>query len=170
MAKNALDFLDVMDRKLIHILSKNGLASTKEISNEIGVTVPTVHARRRRLLESGILKIAGLVDTFKVNDIITALVALNVEKDEKINDNIEKISKLNQVTWVGVVTGRYDIIVEVLLTGGMPDLYRFTTEDLARIGNIQTSESFVIMKSINKWTLLPNRIQSWFTKHVLTKK
>ena len=37
----------------------------------------------------------------------------------------------------------------------MPDLYRFQSVDLLRVGGIRSSESFMVMKAKRKWILLP---------------
>jgi hypothetical protein len=41
---------------------------------------------------------------------------------------LEKVSRLDNVTWATVVTGRYDIFAEAVVTGDTKQLYRFTTE------------------------------------------
>jgi hypothetical protein len=59
---------------------------------------------------------------------------------------------------VSLVTGRFDLIVEVLVAGDVQDLYRFTSELLPRVagpGVVSRSETFVVMKSHNKWGSLP---------------
>jgi hypothetical protein len=59
------------------------------------------------------------------------------------------------------VTGRYDLIAEVLFEGDMEDLYNVTSTllpGLAEPGVIQGSETFVVMKSHNKWVSLPKGV------------
>ena len=136
----------------------------KDIAKQLGITVPTVYSRKKRLIESGFMKIAGLIDMRKAEDIIIALVAINVEKDEAVEQIVKDLSNLKPVTWVAVVTGRYDIIVEVLLTKGMPSLYRFTTQLLPKLRGVKVSETFVIMKPEKKWVLLPPELEGWSDK------
>jgi len=64
---------------------------------------------------------------------------------------------------VAVVSGRYDIIVEVVLEDAMDDLYRFLTMDLPQLGGIRSSESFLVMKAKRKWVLLPSGMKNWDT-------
>ena len=64
-----------------------------------------------------------------------------------------------------MVTGRYDIIVEIVCTEGTTDLYDFLDKDLTTVGGITASESFVVMKSRRKWVLLlPDAVVDQFTK------
>ena len=71
------------------------------------------------------------------------------------------MSELPFVTSVSIVTGRYDLLCEVLFEGDMEELYRVTSEllpGLAEPGVIQGSETFVVMKSHNKWLSLPRGV------------
>ena len=85
---------------------------------------------------------------------ITALVAMSIKSDGKMDQILKKIGQLANVVWVGVVTGRYDIIAEVVCIGGKDELYRFTTETILKIGNVVRSETFIIMKSRHNWIRL----------------
>ncbi len=49
---------------------------------------------------------------------------------------------------VSVVTGRYDLILVVLLKEGF-GLLEFYTEEAAKIKNVQSVETFVIYKAYN---------------------
>jgi len=71
--------------------------------------------------------------------------------DEILDKILDKISNLPNVAWAGVITGRYDIIAEVICEGGKDELYRFTSETILNQGNIIRSESFIITKSKNNW-------------------
>ena len=89
---------------------------------------------------------------------ITALVAMSIQSNGQLDKIMEKISRLPNVAWAGVVTGRYDIIGEVVCVGGKDELYRFTTETILKIGNVVSSESFIIMKSRQNWLCLPEGV------------
>ncbi len=152
--------LDALDKALIKLLNINGRMPTGEVAKELDVTNPTVRSRMRNLISSGVLKIAGLVDAFKIENLTVAIIALNIEKHIQLDQKVEQISDLDMVHWAAVVTGRYDIMVEVVSTRGMNDLYRFLTEDLPRVGGILSSESFVVMKAKHKWILLPENLKN----------
>jgi hypothetical protein len=59
-----------------------------------------------------------------------------------------------------VVTGRYDILAEVVFKGEMEELYRITSIDIPKVGNVVKSETFVVMKSNSKWVSLPRGMQA----------
>lgn len=147
--------LDKLDKKLIQYLGEDGRMPVKELVNKLGITNPTLHARMKNLLQSGVLKIAGLVDVFKVKKVFMALVAIRVLDDSKIDETLDDLSQMKEVSSVYAVTGRYDIFAEILFSNDMEAHYAFMSSKLPKQGNIDYSESFIVMKSKKKWTLLP---------------
>jgi Lrp/AsnC family transcriptional regulator for asnA, asnC and gidA len=153
--------LDRIDRRLISLLSEDGRISSRILAERLDITQPTVNARIKNLIKAGVLKISGMVDPFKADNFITAIVAIQVEDDKRLDEKLEKISQLEEVHRAYVVTGRYDIFVEVVLTEGMDELYRFMSSTLPALGGIRYSESFVVMRAKKNWTLMPQRAAGW---------
>jgi DNA-binding Lrp family transcriptional regulator len=54
-----------------------------------------------------------------------------------------------------VVTGRYDIIAEVVCVKGKDELYQFTTKTILKIANVVRSETFIMLQSRHNWLCLP---------------
>ena len=156
MAKRVIDSLD---NKIIRLLTENGRIPIGDMAARLNVTAPTIRSRIKSLEESGMLKVSGLIDTYQHQDIITALIGLNIRSYGKLDQILEKVSRLDNVTWAAVVTGRYDIFAEVVVTGGTQDLYRFTTEIIPKVGTVLKSETFVIIKSKQKWVRLPKAVE-----------
>ncbi|SCY45475.1 Lrp/AsnC family transcriptional regulator [Desulfoluna spongiiphila] len=152
--------LDATDRTLIKQLSIDGRMPVNKLVEHLGVTPPTLYSRMKRMLNSGVLKIAGLIDIFKTEDLIMAIVAFKIVDGTKLEERLEQISKLKQVHSAMVVTGRFDIFIEVVVPE-MPALYEFMTKDLPALGDIESCESFVVMKAKNKW-VLPKSTNDWF--------
>jgi len=153
--------LDSLDKKLVRLLTEDGRIPVGDLSVRLGVTAPTVRSRIRNLEKAGKLKITGLINTFKHKDLITALIGLDILSYGKLDEILEKLANLDYVTWAAVVTGRYDVIAEVVVNGGVEDLYRLTTEIIPQVGNVAQTETFVIMKSKQKWVCLPEGFQDW---------
>ena len=147
--------IDALDKKLIRYLSEDGRMTVKELVNKLEITSPTLQVRIKNLLQSGVLKIAGLVDVFKLKKVFMALVAIRVIDDSKIDETLEDLSQMDEVSSVCAVTGRYDIFAEILFPNDMEAHYTFMSSKLPQQGNIDYSESFIVMKSKKKWTLLP---------------
>ena len=60
----------------------------------------------------------------------------------------EEFSRLKGVIAVTVVTGRFDLILVVLLKPGF-GLLEFYTEEVSKLSDVQSVETFVVYKSYN---------------------
>jgi Lrp/AsnC family transcriptional regulator for asnA, asnC and gidA len=150
--------LDSLDKRLIQILTEDGRLPVGRIAELLGITPPTVRSRLESLVSTGVMRISGLVDAFRAKELTIALVGICLETHKELDQKIEQISGLNNIHWAAVVTGRFDIIVEIVTSDGMLGLYRFLTEDLSRVGGIRSSESFMVMKAKRKWVLVPGKV------------
>lgn len=151
--------LDALDYELIRLLTENGRMPTGELAKKLNITAPTVRYRIKDLEDNGIFKVSGLLNPNKHREMITALVAMSVQSAGKLDQILEKISNLPNVVWAGVVTGRYDIMAQVVCVRGKDELYKFTTETILSIGNVVRSETFLMMKSRHNWLCLPEGVE-----------
>lgn len=151
--------LDTLDNEIIRLLTENGRMPIGEMAKKLNVTSPTIRNRIKGLEKNGIFKVSGLIDPNQHQEMITALVAMSIRSAGEMDQILDKIVRLPNVAWAGVVTGRYDIIAEVVCVGGKAELYRFTTETILTMGNVLRSETFIIMKSSNNWLRLPDGVE-----------
>lgn len=156
--------LDAPDRKLVAELSRDGQLSPGKVAEEIGVTAPTVRSRMKNLIKAGALRVAGLVNPMRAKGLTVALVGISLHSHEQLDEKLDQIGSLPRVNWCAVVTGRYDIIVEIVCSDDIGDLYDFLDQDLSQVGGINSSESFVVMKSRRKWLLLPEAVLEKFSE------
>jgi Lrp/AsnC family transcriptional regulator for asnA, asnC and gidA len=150
--------LDTLDNKIIRLLHRHGRMPIGEMAQMLNVTAPTIRSRIKSLEEKGILKVSGLIDPDQHHEMITALVAISVRASEEMDRLLDKISQLPNVAWAGVVTGRYDIMAQVICVKGKEELYRFTTETILKMGDIIRTETFILMRSRNNWIRLPEGV------------
>jgi Lrp/AsnC family transcriptional regulator for asnA, asnC and gidA len=151
--------LDKLDNDIIRLLTENGRMPIGNMVKKLNVTAPTVRNRIKGLEKKGVLKVSGLIDPSQHREMITALVAMSVRSDGKLDQILDNITHLSNVAWAGIVTGRYDIIAEVICVEGKDELYRFTTDTILKMGNVIRSETFIIMKSRNNWLQIPKGVE-----------
>ena len=151
--------LDELDNEIIRLLTETGRMPIGEMAKKLNVTSPTIRNRIKGLEKNGIFKVSGLIDPNQHQEMITALVAMSIRSAGEMDQILDKIARLPNVAWAGVVTGRYDIVAEVVCVGGKAELYRFTTETILKIGNVVRSETFIIMKSSNNWLRLHDGVK-----------
>lgn len=150
--------LDPLDKTLIALLGDDGRRAVGEAATKAGVSRPTAASRLKALVGDGVLRIAGLVDGSRAKSLTTALVGLTVDK-HRLDEKVEQIAALPEVTWAAVVTGRYDIMAEIVTEDAMNGLYDFLNVSLREVGGINSSEMFVVMKARNRWVLLPTSMR-----------
>ena len=124
---------------------REGRKSFLTIAKELAITENTVRARVNKLIEEGVLEITGLVDPEAIQGHRVAMVGVKLATMALVKKGKE-FSALKNVVSVCVVTGRYDLILTVLLNEEN-DLLKFYTEQVTRIKEVQSAETFVVYKS-----------------------
>ncbi len=138
--------VDVLNIAIIKEL-RDGRRPFKQIAESLDVSENTIRSRVSKLKEEGVLEIAGLVDPEKIPHHRAVMIGVKLVSMDLVKKG-EEFSKLRGVVSVSVVTGRFDLIVVVLLKEGF-GLLEFYTEEVARLEGVQAVETFVVYKSYN---------------------
>lgn len=141
--------LDETDRAIVARLREEAINNV-DLARELGVSEGTVRQRLKRLKESGILKVAAGIDPDALENQQAAMVAVNVAKASLLEGKAREIAALPHVTSVSIVTGRYDLIAEVLVDSNH-GLVDFLTGELAAVEDVSATESFLLLKSYGKF-------------------
>ena len=136
--------IDKINIEIIRHL-RDGRKSFKVIADDLAITENTVRSRVNRLIDEGILSITGLVNPAKIPGHDTVICGIKLSTVDLVAKGKE-LSTLKGVVSVSVVTGRYDLILYVLLNEEF-SLLDFYTEEVARVEGIQDIETFVVFKS-----------------------
>ncbi len=126
---------------------KNGRKSFKQIARDLSLSENTIRTRVTKLIEEGVLEIAGVVDAEALPGHMVAIIGVNLQSMDLVKKG-EELSKLGGVVSVQVVTGRYDLLVTVLLNNDYT-LLDFYTEEMNRVADIRSVETFVVYKGYN---------------------
>ncbi len=126
---------------------RNGRKSYQKIARDLSVSENTVRTRVKQLMHEGVLDIVGLVNPEAINGLRTVMVGVKLHSMDLVNKGRE-FSELKGVVSVSVVTGRFDLILIVLLKPGF-GLLEFYTEEVSKIKDVQSVETFVVYKSYN---------------------
>ncbi len=126
---------------------RNGRKSYRKIAEQLSLSENTVRARVKKLMDDGVLEISGLVDPDVISGHRIVMVGVKLKTMNLVKKG-EEFSKLKGVVSVSVVTGRFDLILVVLLKSGF-GLLEFYTEEVSRLKDVQSVETFVVYKSYN---------------------
>jgi DNA-binding Lrp family transcriptional regulator len=110
--------LDRTDVAILRLLQNNARLSVKEIAAEIGLAPSSTHERIRRLRDASVLLGTHVeVDPRALGIGLEALFMIELAKHKR--DNVDKfmddIVKVPEVRSAFLVTGRYDLVVHVVV-------------------------------------------------------
>ncbi len=149
--------MDLIDKKLVSLLQKNGKLTMKELSNELGLSITPIYERLRRLERNGIIegyhasvnhKKAGF--GFEVFSSVT----LESHKAEFLREFEIEISKFSEVMECFHLAGSFDFLLKVLVKD-MDEYAEFVNQKLAKLNNIRLVQSMMVLKKIKKTSVLP---------------
>lgn len=126
---------------------RDGRKSFKKIAIDLSITENTVRARINKLIAEGVLDIVGLVEPETLGGHSLVQIGIKLSTMELVKKGKE-FSKLKGVVSVSVVTGRFDLFATVLLNDQF-NLLTFFTDEVSKIKDVESVETFVIYKSFN---------------------
>ena len=126
---------------------RDGRKSFKKIANDLSITENTVRARITKLMDEGVLDIVGLVAPETLGGHSLVQIGIKLSTMNLIKKG-EEFSKVKGVVSVCVVTGRFDLFATVLLNDQF-NLLTFYTDEVSKIKEVESVETFVIYKSFN---------------------
>ncbi len=140
--------LDETDLNIIEALRKEGRVAFAQIAEQLGVSPGMIRQRYNRLVEEGFLKVVAITNPLRMGYRTMAMIGIRAE-GSKLLEVAEKISKLDEVIYMIISSGRFDIFAEVVCRDH-EDLLRFITEKLSTIEGVRESESFMHLKIIKE--------------------
>jgi Lrp/AsnC family transcriptional regulator for asnA, asnC and gidA len=126
---------------------RDGRKSFRRIAEAVGVSENTVRSRVAALEREGLLEISGLVNPEGIPGHRLVLIGVKLATMELVKKG-EEFSRLKGVVSVSVVTGRYDLFLQVLFNEGF-GLLEFYTQEVSRVRDVQSVETFVVYKGYN---------------------
>jgi Lrp/AsnC family transcriptional regulator, regulator for asnA, asnC and gidA len=136
--------LDDIDLKIIEALRKDGRVAFTQVAEQLGVSPGMIRQRYNRLVDQGFLKIVAITNPVRMGFRTMALVGIRAD-GSKLLEVAEKVSRLEEVIYLIVTSGRFDIFAEVVCRDH-EDLLRFMTEKLSTIDGVRETESFMHLK------------------------
>ena len=140
---------DDLDLQILSELSNDASISVPRLSKKINVNSSVVYSRIKRLVKRKLIeRFTIVVNDMELGYTVKALTGINM--DTKKRDHIiEELFKINGVREIAEVTGRFDILV-TMYAKSLDQMHRMVSERIGRIDGVQSSESFIEMKTRTK--------------------
>ena len=146
--------VDDIDLAIIRILQKDGRRAFADIAAELKLAPSTIQQRANRLIETGLIKITALVDPSTVGLSVLATIAIKAD-GTRLREASADISQFEEVDYVVICTGPYDIIIEVACHSN-DELLSFISDKLAKVEGVREIETFLylrIVKDSDQWNV-----------------
>lgn len=140
---------DKLDWQIIGILEKNGRTPNNDIAKQLGVSEGTVRNRINRLIDSNFLRIRGETNPNERKDETFVYMGIKIAVNRDSMKIAKAIAQLPNVKAVSIVTGRFDLLVEVFVEPY--NLINFLSTELAKIDSITSVESIIALHCENKY-------------------
>ena len=151
------DDLDLIDRRILAELQRNGRASTVELSEHVHLSPAQCYRRQKRLEEAGLVRdYVARLDAEKLGYKVTAFVSVTIangpyKQPQKFQQAIAGIQEIQECH---TVTGEADYLLKVVA----PDLKAFSgflMERLTKLFDITNTTSMVSLEELKQTSALP---------------
>lgn len=140
--------LDAVDLKILEALRGDGRVAFSQIAEQLGVSPGMIRMRYNRMVEMGFLKVVAITNPLRMGYEAMAMIGIRTE-GKRMLEVAEQVAGFDEVVYLVVTSGRYDIMVEVFCRDHA-DLLRFITEKLYSIDGVRESESFLQLKIVKE--------------------
>lgn len=139
-----------MNEKLLNLIGENARLSSKEMSVMLGISEQEVESEIKALEDNGVIKgYKAIVDIEKTNsETVSALIEIKIQPKygHGFNDVAERISKLDEVESVFLMSGAFDLAVMVT-DRSFHEVAMFVAERLSPLeGVVSTATHFILKK------------------------
>lgn len=135
--------LDDANRAIIEALQRDGRRPYGAIADEVGLSEAAVRRRVQRLRESGIIQIVAVTDPLQLGFNRQAMVGVRVEGD--VRRVAEKVAAVDEVDYVVMCTGSFDLLAEVVCEDDERLLY-VLNDAIRSIPGVRSTETFLYLK------------------------
>jgi Lrp/AsnC family transcriptional regulator, regulator for asnA, asnC and gidA len=136
--------LDETDRAIVGILQRNGRTSNREVARLLDVSEATIRNRVTRLIDDGLINIVAVPTPKAVGLSMSAIIGVSVEM-RRLDDVVDTVVGYDEVRYLGLSTGRHDIIVEAFFED-QEHMLRFVTKKLGHLEGVINVDTSVILR------------------------
>ena len=135
--------LDDVAKAIIEQLQQDGRRSYAAIGKVVGLSEAAVRQRVQRLTESGVMQVVAVTDPLQLGFARQAMVGIRAKGE--LESVAEALGELDEVDYVVITAGTYDILVEVVCESD-DHLLELLSGKIRTIHNVESTETFMYLK------------------------
>ncbi|QIE45232.1 AsnC family transcriptional regulator [Pseudohalocynthiibacter aestuariivivens] len=149
---NLLD--DTLNASIIRMLRADGRASFSEIAQSLGVSEGTIRNRVNGMKSAGVLRITAVTDVSAAEYRTEAMLGVKLHAGVSPDVVAKSLSELDDVVYVAWVSGRFDLLVEVITSGSQHSYVDVLTKSIYGREGIDSIEIMTSLKNFKNQFLL----------------
>lgn len=146
--------LDDAAKAIIEQLQQDGRRAYATIGKAVGLSEAAVRQRVQRLVESGVIQIVAVTDPMQVGFPRAAMLGIRVDGD--INAVADELAELDEIDYLVVTGGGFDILAEVVCEDD-EHLLDIMNNKIRAVPGVRSTETFVYLK-------LRKQVYTWGTR------
>jgi Lrp/AsnC family transcriptional regulator, regulator for asnA, asnC and gidA len=135
--------LDDVSKAIIEQLQQDGRRSYAAIGKVVGLSEAAVRQRVQRLTESGVMQVVAVTDPLQLGFARQAMVGIRARGE--LESVAEALGELEEVDYVVITAGSYDLLVEVVAESD-DHLLDLISLKIRTIPNVESTETFMYLK------------------------
>jgi Lrp/AsnC family transcriptional regulator for asnA, asnC and gidA len=135
--------LDDIAKAIIEELQRDGRRSYAAIGKVVGLSEAAVRQRVQRLLESGVMQIVAVTDPLQLGFARQAMVGITATGP--LQPVADALAKLDQVDYVVVTAGKYDLLIEVVCESD-DHLLDLISDQIREVPGVLATETFMYLR------------------------
>ena len=135
--------LDDVSKSIIEELQQDGRRSYAAIGKVVGLSEAAVRQRVQRLVDSGVMQVVAVTDPLELGFARQAMIGIRVRGE--LEPVADAIAALDEVDYVVITAGSYDLLVEVVCESD-EELLSVLSTKIRTIESVQSTETFMYLK------------------------
>ncbi len=140
--RNGGAHLDEVNKLIIEQLQQDGRRSYAAIGKEVGLSEAAVRQRVQRLVDSGVMQVVAVTDPLELGFARQAMIG--VRTSGPIEGIADELGKLDEVDYIVITAGSYDLLVEVVAESDEA-LLNLVSSKIRAIEGVVSTETFMYL-------------------------
>jgi Lrp/AsnC family transcriptional regulator, regulator for asnA, asnC and gidA len=141
---NSKTTIDEIDQKIIEALQIDGRRPFTKLAAELGISEASVRQRVSNLIATHAMQIVAVTNPVKLGYSMASMIGIRVS-GEKLFEVAEKIAAFDEIIYLIICAGSFDLLAEVVCQDN-DHFLRFLTEKLYKVDGIQQTETFMYLR------------------------
>lgn len=141
---NNRNAIDEIDQRIIEALQQDGRRPFTKIAADLGISEASVRQRVANLINNQVMQIVAVTNPIKLGFSLASMIGIRVS-GERLLEVAQEIAEFDEVIYLIICTGRFDMLAEVVCHDN-DHLLSFLTEKLYKVPGVMQAETYMYLR------------------------